>query len=40
MAFSLHNIERHGLNGVVVIACRILDPLIGLRLADPVRGPG
>jgi hypothetical protein len=40
MAFSLHNIERHGLNDVVVKARRVLDRLIGLRLADPVGGAG
>jgi hypothetical protein len=40
MAFSLHNIEGPGLNGVVVIARRVLDRLIGLGLADPVGGAG
>jgi len=40
MAFSLHNIECHGLNDVVVIARRVLDQLMDLRLADPVGGTG
>jgi hypothetical protein len=40
MAFSLHNIEGHCLNGIVVIACRVWNWLIGLRLANAVGGAG
>ncbi len=40
MALSSHDIERHGLNDIVMITRRVLDQLIGLRLADPIGGAG